>query len=454
MKKILVVDDETSILEVIRFALEKEGWDVTICANPNEAIEELAKKYFDVLLTDLSMPGMTGFDVLRKVRDVSPGTGVILMTAYGTLSSAIEAMREGAYDFIPKPFEMSQLVLSIDNVFKKVKLQTENRILRKLVSKKNESKKIIGQSQSMTQLLLDLQKIAATDSNVLITGETGTGKELIAREIHFQSPRADQNFIPVNCSAIPENLLESELFGYRKGAFTGADRDKVGLFEACDQGTLFLDEIGEIPFGLQAKLLRVLAEGKFIPLGSTQEKSVNVRVLSATHQNLEKRIVDKQFREDLYYRLKVVEVRMPALRERKEDIELLAHYFLDRKNKQYAKHISGFTQAALEKLQGYHFPGNIRELEHVIEQSIIFEEEEKISDQNIRFYSPQARETSFSSFQTMPLEENLLEYEKKLIQKALSQTSGVKTKAAKVLGISFRSFRYRLKKLGLGDDSD
>ncbi|MEZ4820841.1 MAG: sigma-54 dependent transcriptional regulator, partial [Bdellovibrionota bacterium] len=313
-----------------------------------------------------------------------------------------------------------------------------------------EEKKILGESEIMQTLVKTIVKVAQSDSNVLVTGETGTGKELIARKIHADSHRCDQTFIPVNCAAIPEYLLESELFGYRKGAFTGAVTDKMGLFEACDQGTIFLDEIGEIPYGLQAKLLRVLAEGKFIPLGSTQEKDVNVRVIAATHQNLQKRIEAGQFREDLYYRINVVELRVPALRERKEDIKLLADYFLQKSSKEYSKKIDGFSEAALDKLKSYDYPGNIRQLQHIIEQGIIFEESNLITSDNIKIHkisSPGQVERQ----EPYDLEKELESFEREIIQKALEHCQNNKTQAAQSLGITFRSLRYRLQKLGFED---
>lgn len=449
MKRIMIIDDETSILEVLRFALEREGWDVTVFDKPKDALGTIENEYFDLLLTDLSMPGMSGLDVLKEVRTLSPKTGVLIMTAYGTLKSAIDAMREGAFDFIPKPFEIKQMIQAVDTVYSKIKLQSENRILKKIITKKMQDKKIIGSSQAMNQLMESMFKVASTHSNVLITGETGTGKELIARHIHVHSPRANNTFIPVNCSAIPEHLLESELFGYRKGAFTGADTDKAGLFEACDQGTLFLDEIGEIPFGLQAKLLRVLSEGKFIPLGSTQEKNVDVRVIAATHQNLVQSIADQSFREDLYYRIKVVELHMPALRDRKEDIPALATHFLNKVSKEYGKKLEGFHNEALQKLQSYDFPGNVRELEHLIEQAVIFEEASTIQPQSI-VLRQKPTPASGNPIQVQgALDDRLEAFEREQIQNALLEHDGVKSKAAKSLGITFRSLRYRLKKLDM-----
>lgn len=448
MKRILVLDDEQSIIQVIRFALEKEGCEVHAFTNPEDALGALKKQFFDILLTDLSMPSISGLDVIKQARDISPQTGMIIMTAYGTMKVAIEAMREGAQDFIPKPFEIKHLIASIHNVLDKMKLQNENTILKKIISKKIEKKDLLGKSSVMRELAENIQKVAASDSNVLISGETGTGKELIARKIHAESPRCEQAFIPVNCSAIPEHLLESELFGYRKGAFTGADTDKMGLFEACENGTIFLDEVGEIPFGLQAKLLRVLAEGKFIPLGSTQEKNVDVRVLAATHQNLPKRIEEGLFREDLYYRINVVEISVPPLRNRKEDIPLLSEHFLKKNAKEYSKDIKGFSEAALEKLCDYDFPGNIRELEHTIEQSIVFEETDLISEENIKIHKRDQDSTS-ATLRTHDLENDLVEIEKEMIQKALEDSNQNKTQAAKRLGISFRSLRYRLQKLGM-----
>jgi two-component system response regulator PilR (NtrC family) len=454
MYKILVLDDEASIVEVIRFAFEQQGWTVHICTDPQKAIEQMTSVYYDLLLTDLSMPAMTGLEVLEKTKEISPSTTVMMMTAYGNMKIAIDAMKKGVKDFIPKPFEMKQLIKNVEHALENQHLQKENRVLRTILTKKFEHKEIIGASDIMQELMTKITKVATTHSNVLITGPTGSGKELVARKLHASSPRNQKTFLPINCSAIPANLLESELFGYVKGAFTGADQDKIGFFEASHGGTLFMDEIGDIPMELQSKLLRVLAEQKITPLGSTQEKEINVRVLAATHKDLQKEIEQKNFREDLYYRLNVVEIQVPALKDRASDIPLLADHFLERIKKEYQKPTLHFSSQALQALQGHPFPGNIRELEHMIEQAVVFAEGQRIEVEDLPLSKARSANVHTDAIQQgVSLDQMLESYEKNILERALDQSQGVKSKAAKLLGITFRSFRYRLKKLGL-DSND
>jgi len=446
MKRMLILDDEPSIVQVIRLAMQKEGWEVDTYEDPIKALEVLKESFFDILLTDLSMPAMSGLDVLSQAHKISPQTGLIIMTAYGTMNVAIEAMREGAQDFITKPFEISRLVSATKHVLEKLTLRSQNKVLKSIITQSNQTQEILGSSLPIQDLLKMLEKVSPTDANVLITGETGVGKELVARKIHSSSARAAEAFIPVNCSAIPGQLLESELFGYRKGAFTGAVEDRVGFFQACDGGTIFLDEIGEMPFALQAKLLRVLAEGRFMPLGSTQEKSVDVRILAATHQDLGEMIAQGTFREDLFYRLNVISIDVPPLRSRLEDIPLLADFFLKQLSKDYDKAFEGFSHEAISRLQAYEYPGNIRQLKHIIEQAIIFEDTSKITAEHIKL-GPELKQASTRNHQSKDLELDLSEIEREMISHALKTHNQNKTQAAKALGITFRSLRYRMEKL-------
>ncbi|HQO79025.1 MAG TPA: sigma-54 dependent transcriptional regulator, partial [Thermodesulfobacteriota bacterium] len=362
MHRILIVDDEKGIREFLLITLKKEGYDVTLASSGDEAVEICRNEVFDVILVDIKMPHGDGYSVLREVKSTSPETVVIMITAYGSLESAVQAMREGAFDYISKPFNVGELKALLKTALRKRELEQQS-VHQQQGQESNSFDNIIGIGTEMKKLFAIIPRSAATRSNVLIIGESGTGKELVARAIHRHSNRKDKPFIPINCGGIPENLLESELFGHRKGSFTGAHTTKKGLFEAASEGTIFLDEIGDLPLALQVKLLRVVQEKAFTPVGDTQEVNVDVRIISATNQDLEKKVIEGRFREDLYYRLNVIQLRIPPLRERKEDIGLLAQYFLEKYSREMDKEIKQISTYAMDALKNYHFPGNVRELE-------------------------------------------------------------------------------------------
>ncbi|MGB9761325.1 MAG: sigma-54-dependent transcriptional regulator [Caldimicrobium thiodismutans] len=360
--KILVVDDEVDILNILKFLLEREGYEVDTTLNGEEAIKKIEKNYYDIVLTDLRMPGISGIVLLEKTKELSPSTEVVIMTAYASIESAVEAIKKGAADYIVKPFINEDLKMRLRRILEHKKLQREVEILKYQLSQKITGDLFFGTSPQMQEILRLLERIIPTKSTVLILGESGTGKGVLAEFIHYNSPRKDKPFISINCSAIPETLLESELFGYKKGAFTGAVSDKKGLIELANEGTLFLDEIGDMPLNLQAKILKFLEFGEFIPLGDTVKKQVDVRVIAATNKDLEALIKEGKFREDLYYRLNVIEIKIPPLRERKEDIPALTYFFIDKLSKEHGKKIKGITSEALTCLMQYNWPGNVREL--------------------------------------------------------------------------------------------
>ena len=380
MGKILVVDDERSILEFFEIFLTQEGYQVETSEFPEKALERLHLQKFDLLITDLSMPSMDGLKVLENAKKISPETSVIIMTAYATAESAIEAMRNGAYDYLMKPFKVEDIRRTIRNAVENINLKKENKKLREKLEQTDVGlKRFVGKSECIRTVTDLIRRVSQNRASVLLWGESGTGKELAARAIHELSNRADKPFVSINCGAIPENLLESELFGHEKGAFTGADHSRVGLFEAANEGTLFLDEISELPLHMQVKLLRVLQEKCVRKLGSSIDVNVDVRVISATNKELDIECEKGLFREDLFYRLNVIQIRMPPLRERKEDIPLLVQAFLKKSSYEQGKEVKGVSGEAMEKLINYHYPGNIRELENIIEQAVALETKSLIS---------------------------------------------------------------------------
>jgi two-component system, NtrC family, response regulator PilR len=455
---ILVVDDEKSMREFLEIMLQKDGYEVTCADSGEEALKAIRREKFDLLITDIRMKPIDGLEVLRQCKAISPGTAVIIISAYASAETAVVAMKEGAYDYLPKPFKIDEMRTAITNA---------------LLSKRDEECAsglregplyygcLIGEGAVMRKIYELIQRVATTSSNVLITGESGTGKELVAKAIHRESPRREQPFVVVNCGGVPESLIESELFGYRKGSFTGATANRKGLVEAAQAGTLFLDEIGELSPALQVKLLRLVQEKTIRQIGDTEDISVDVRIISATNQDLEQMVIDKNFREDLYYRLNVLPIRIPPLRERREDIPLLAQYFLSKFRKQFAKDIRKISSYALDILNDYDFPGNVRELEHIIERGVAMEASSIILPDSLTLstYKRAQTQTPGSLPTTLPhrgfdLDEYLADAEKRLLQQALQQAQGVKLKAAEILGISFRSFRYRLIKYGLASEDE
>ena len=455
--KILVVDDELSMREFLSILLTREGYEVTVAGSAEKAMQIMDSVLFDLVLSDVNMPGLSGIDLLAHIKDKSPETSVLMLTAFSAAEQAVEAMKLGAYDYICKPFKIEELKQLIKNALEKQGLKRENILLKKDASERDGFCGIIGKSQSMRELFDIIKKVAAGQSSVMLLGESGTGKELAARSIHTCSPRRSKPFVGVNCGAIPENLIESELFGHKKGAFTGAVGDRPGLFEQAEGGTLFLDEIGELPLLLQTKLLRVLQEHEFKRVGDDQIRKTDVRIISASNRDLENQVKEGSFRGDLFYRLNVVQLVMPPLRERIEDIPLLIEYFCRKYQASGQDKPASITPGALKALMNNPFPGNIRELENCIERSLIldplFISEENLPQQHISkipFLSTDADIPESG----IPLELMLEELEKKYLLKALENTGGAKKKAAELLGMSFRSFRYRLAKFGLdsGDD--
>ncbi len=452
MEKILIVDNEKNIRELLTITLRRAGYTTETAEDGASALDCLSRDTYDVLITDIKMPGMSGLELLRAAATTSPETLTVMMTAFASIETAIEAMKEGAYDYLTKPFQIDAVKRVIQNALERKKLRAENRQLRHALKGGAEFEKIIGNSEALRKVLDVVRKVSSGKSNVLITGESGTGKELIARAIHFNSGRRDNPFVTINCSAIPETLFESELFGHMRGAFTGAVGNKQGLFELADTGSLFLDEIGEIPLSVQAKLLRTLQEREFRRVGGTKEIKVDVRLIAATNKNLEKSVAEGSFREDLYYRLDVIPIHLPALRERREDIPLLTLSFLRQFNAEMGKKIEGIHPDALRVLMHEEWKGNIRELANVMERTVALASGPVLTLKEVG----ESLGRPLSTLPTIvapaiPKEgldlENLIEnLEKELLLKALEESGGVKTEAAKRLHLDFRSMRYRLNK--------
>ena len=448
--RILVVDDEPAQLELAGGFLKKRGFETVLAESGEKALRSFRDQPFDLVLTDQKMAGMSGLELVHAVRALNPETAVIVMTAYGTIETAVSAIKAGAADYLTKPLNLDELLYRIEQVRERHRLLTENRELREALQSRHRIEGIIGESGQMLEVVSLVRRVAPSEASVLIRGESGTGKELIAKAIHFASPRAAGPLIRINCAALPETLLESELFGHEKGAFTGALATRKGRFELADGGTLFLDEIGDLPMHLQAKLLRVLQEREFERVGSSQSIRVNVRILSATHRDLEALLKAGQFREDLYYRLNVVTILLSPLRERRQDLPLLIDHFLRVFAEKNGKRIRGFTHEARETLLRYDYPGNVRELENLVERAVVLTRDEVISkdDLPLMVQPPEAAEERGGNL-TAAVEG----MERQMIREALARSGGVQTRAAEMLGISERALRYKLKKYGLtGDD--
>lgn len=459
-EKILVADDEQSMREFLDIMLKKEGYRVSLASHGEEVLKLAERDIFDLILMDIRMPKLDGISVLKKVKTLSPETIVIMITAYASADTAIKAMKEGAYDYVTKPFKVDEIKLIIKNALEKKNLQKENILLKQVVRDRYHFNNIIGQCPNMLALYDLLEKVAPTKTNILITGESGTGKELVAKAIHYNSPRKDKPFVTLNCGAIPESLIESELFGHMKGAFTDAIATKKGLFEMADEGTIFLDEISELPLLMQVKLLRVLQDKEFKRVGGTEDIRVDVRIISATNKDLEEAVREKRFREDLYYRLNVIQIKLPPLRERREDISLLAMHFLKRYTEELSKNIVGISPESLRILLNYDFPGNVRELQNIIERAVALENTPELTPQNLSSYLEQQPLLKKNPFdleipnEGIDLEKVVEELERSLLVKALDRTKGIKKKAADLLHINFRSMRYRLEKYGLNQGAD
>jgi len=439
MAKILVVEDEPKMAFLLEAELNDAGHRATSVTDGREAVRRVEREHFDIVITDLRMEGMDGIEVLERVKGLDPQTEVVLITAYATAQTAVEAMKKGAYDYIIKPFDIEELKLLVKKIEEKQGLLYENALLQEKA--RREGLLVGGRSPAMRKVLELIDKVAPTDATVLVLGESGTGKELVARRIHHTSPRRDKPLVAVHCATFPENLLESELFGYERGAFTGATRRKVGHFEYADGGTIFLDEVGELPASVQAKLLRFLQERQFTRLGGVEPVRVDVRVIAATNRDLEREVREGRFREDLFYRLNVFPIELPPLRERREDIPLLVEHFLRQRNRPP----DVVSPEAMEALLAYDWPGNVRELENVIERALILAGEGRITPDLLPFGRPKA-----GAKVELPDEGvNLEEVERELITQALEKAGWNKAKAAKLLGITRRRLYSRMEALGI-----
>lgn len=455
---LMVVDDEESIRTVLEIFFRKKGYRVDSGGTLEEAYSLISTNVYDIVITDMKITsGDDGIRVLEKVKETHPETEVIVMTAHGSIENAVSAMRKGAFNYVTKPFDNQELNLFVERALEKKNIILHNTALREEVKRKLSYEFIIGSSEPMTKIYELIEKIAPTKANVLIIGESGTGKELVARAIHNKSDRGEGNFVEINCAAIPESLLESELFGHVKGAFTGAVSSKQGLFEVANGGTLFLDEIGEMPVSLQGKLLRALQEKAFRRVGGNDLKRVDVRIVSASKRNLLDAAQDGSFRDDLFYRLNVVLINVPPLRDRREDIPILSHHFLNKYSIEIGKEVNKISPEAMRMLIRYDFPGNVRELENIIERSVILETKDQITPESLPEDINFAENKDFSDFESAniviqngeSLDGLVGDMERNFLLKALDMTGGNKTEAAKLLKISFRSLRYRLEKFGI-----
>lgn len=448
LPKILVVDDEKDICKALEFILKMQDYEVKTADSGEKAVDMIKKETFDVILTDLKMGRVDGMEVLEKAKEIAPDTAVIIMTAFGSIESAVDAMKRGAGDYIIKPFYNEEILLTVQKNIEQKRLRRENIAFRHQVSQQATSfVDLIGTSPAIQEIIETLKKVIPTTSNVLILGESGTGKGLIAELIHYNSPRRDKPFISINCSAIPDGLLESELFGYKKGAFTGAVSDKLGLLSLAHQGTFFLDEIGDMPINLQAKLLKVIETGEVYPLGDTKPNVVDIRIVSATNTDINNRVKEGKFREDLFWRLNVIEIRIPPLRERKEDIALLARYFIKTLSYKQNKNINGIENEALNLILEYSWPGNVRELRNVIERGIILADGDMITIDDL----PDKLKSDTLSKESSTLKSHLRDYEKTLLYNTYVASNKNKEQTAAALGIDLATLYRKFKKYKIED---
>jgi two-component system response regulator AtoC len=454
-KRVLIVDDEENFRHMLSVILKKEGYDVEAASNGEEALQKVTLSPYDQVLCDIRMPKMDGLDFLNEAKKAGVDATIIMMSAYGTVDIAIEAIKLGAYDYISKPFKPDEVILTLKKAEERERLRRENELLRKEVKKEYSFENIISKNKQMQKIFEVITKVAQYKSTILITGESGTGKELVARALHYNTDRAQNPFVAVNCGAIPENLLESELFGHAKGAFTDAIRTKKGLFEEADGGTLFLDEIGELPPQLQVKLLRVLQEGEIRRIGESKPIQVDVRIVAATVKDLVKEVNEGRFRDDLFYRINVLPIHIPPLRERNEDVPLLTAHFIRKYSQAMSKNVVGIDSRALEALMNYKWYGNVRELENTIERAIVLTDRENIEMENL----PLEIQNFQEEIPLEPLAEEEYSIKKSsrflemnLIKKALKKTKGNHTHAAKLLEISHRALLYKIKEYGIIED--
>jgi len=453
---ILVVDDELSMRELLEYLLVKEGYQVTCAESGTRAVEMLGEDRYDLMICDIRLGDITGLDVLRASKGKNPDTVVIMISAYVTTEVAVEAMNEGAYDYVPKPFDNDELKATVANALEMKTLEQEKETVDDQLKKNIHFSRIVGNSPAMEHIFNLIRQVAPTRTNVLVTGESGTGKELIARAIHDESERSVKPFVAINCGGIPENLMESELFGHMKGSFTGATQDKKGLFAAAHKGTVFLDEIGELSMPLQVKLLRVVQEKSFKPVGSNEDIEVDCRIISATNKKLAKEVIEGRFREDLFYRLNVIEIKVPPLRERKGDLKALAQHFLDKYSREMGKEIKKLSSYAVDLMNKYDFPGNVRELENLMERSVALTSTNIILPESLALSVHKRRWIEGVEGKRYDLDDVakgialdvvLREIEYAYLQKGLEIAEGNKNRAAELLGITFRSFRHRLGKM-------
>jgi len=459
MSRILVVDDEMIVCESCKRILEEEGYEVDIALSGKEAFEKMKGNPFDIVITDLKMPGIDGMEVLGTFRKEYPDSIIIMITGFSTVETAVEAMKLGAFDYIPKPFTPDEVTIVVKKAIEKKSLMLENIYLRQELQEKYGFHNIVGKSKKMHEIYRIIAKVAMTDSTVLIYGQSGTGKELIARAIHFNSPRREKQFVPVDCAVLSENLLESELFGHVRGSFTGAVTTKPGLFEVADGGTVFLDEVGNISLSIQAKLLRVLQEREFTPVGGTKSKKVDIRLIAATNKELEKMIKEETFREDLYYRLNIVPIYLPTLKERQEDIPLLAVHFLKKYTEEMGKTIKAFTPEAMEKLMKYPWPGNVRELENVIERTVVMTDDEMVRVEHLILPGQQEKEIlenqipltseGLKEIKKQMREKAVEEIERAFVLNALERHQWNVTRAAEEVGMLRPNFQALMRKYNL-----
>ncbi len=447
--RILIVEDEEKLRRVLQLQLQSGGYDVELAGSAEEALRLSDRA--ELVLTDLRLPGMDGLELLALLRRQNALVPVIVMTAFGTIENAVEAMKSGASDFLLKPFSLDHLTTVVEKALEVRALRDENRKLREELGRRYDWTNVIGRSGAMQEIFATISRVAPTRATVLLCGESGVGKDLIARAIHYHSPRRERPLVKINCTAIPENLMESELFGYEKGAFTGAAAAKPGKFEQADSGTVFLDEIGDVPPAIQVKLLRVLQEREFERLGSNKTRQIDVRVIAATNADLRAALEEGRFREDLYYRLNVMPINIPPLRERKEDVAFLAEHFVRKLAPETGSAVQGISEAAVAKLLTYHWPGNVRELENVIERSLVLCTRKILEPADILLDSaPKARPAAANGDpQFLPDGMTLDDYEQSMIREALRRANGNKSQAARLLGLTRNALRYRLTQMGL-----
>jgi len=454
MEKILIIDDEKSILDLLSVVFEKEGYLVETSLAATRAVDLMGHKDFDLIISDIKMPKMNGMELLKYVREHRPNIPVVMITAYGTIKQAVEALKAGAMDYVVKPFDVEELKIIVAQGLEKKRLKEENIFLKKELKKKYDFENMVGKSKTMKEIYSLIEKVALTDSTVLISGESGTGKEMAARAVHFLSPRRERAFVSLNCGALPENLLESELFGHVKGSFTGAVATKKGMFEIAEKGTLFLDEVSEMSPWTQVKLLRSLQDKRIRRVGGTEEIPVDVRIIAATNQNLQQRMDDGRFREDLFYRLHVISFEMPPLRKRREDIPLLVTHFLEKYCKGMGRPVKRIAPEVFSVFESYPWPGNVRELENTIERVVAIEERETITRESLpkEMLLPNRRQDVSLSLQPgFDLNAKMDEISNHYVQQALVESKGNLKEAANLLGINYRSLRYLIDKHGLKD---